>query len=150
MDPQRLQSSSPPHAFAHIPEDFNNGVEHVVDRSQRSFPAITRAAVLAAFVLPITVLPYLLIRRQLAMLRRKIDEVGATTKILQRDVNQSLSEIVMRKDEYRRVRALLHDMMQEADESRFQVEHLEKKQAASSEAIHSDLRMLLDETQHTR
>jgi hypothetical protein len=124
--------------------------DHIVVTRRRPIPATTHFAVLAAFILPITLLPYLVTRRQLLLLRRRVDELGVTTTTLQQDLTTSLSETAIRRDEHRRVRALLHEMKQEVDELWLQAEQRESGRVAADEVVRSDLRKLLDETRHTR
>jgi hypothetical protein len=114
------------------------------------FRAITHLAVLTAFILPITVLPYVLTRRRLSSLHRQIDSMGTTMKILQQDLSRATSVVATHKEDTRRMKALLHRMMQEADQSRLRANKREAEQAASGETVRSDLRMLLNERQHTR
>jgi outer membrane murein-binding lipoprotein Lpp len=117
---------------------------------RRSFWAITHFAVLTAFILPVTLLPYLLSRRRLSSLQRQIDRTEASVRILQQDLNRAASEVATHKEENRRMRALLHQMMQETDQLRLRANQRDAEHLASDEAIRSDLRILLDERQHSR
>jgi septal ring factor EnvC (AmiA/AmiB activator) len=117
---------------------------------RRPFQAITHLAILTAFLLPVTFLPYLLSRRRLSSLQSQIDRTEARLKILQQDLSRASSEVTTRKEENRRMRALLHQTMQETNQLRSTVMQRNAEQLTSHEAIRSDLRILLDERQHSR
>jgi biopolymer transport protein ExbB/TolQ len=145
------QSSSTPPALA-----FDSGLEDkspnpsTSSRGPRQYRAITHVATLTAFVLPIFLLPYLLTRRRLSLINQRIDKVGANARVLQQDLNGIYSELAVRKDEHRRLKALVYDTMRETDELQLQAEQQDAKQSASNESIRSDIQKLLDETQYTR
>jgi outer membrane murein-binding lipoprotein Lpp len=124
--------------------------EERVVSGPRPFRAITHLAVVTTFILSVTVLPYVLTRRRLSSLHRQVDSMGATMRILQQDLSQARSEAVTHKEDTRRMKALLHQMMQEADRLRLRADKREAEQAGSDGAIRSDLRMLLNERQHAR
>lgn len=117
---------------------------------RRPFRAITHLAVLTAFILPITLLPYLLSRRRLSSLQTQVDSMGASVRILEQDLRSASSEIATYTEENRRMRALFHQMKQETDALRLRSNQREVGRLASDEAIRSDLRALLDERQHSR
>jgi outer membrane murein-binding lipoprotein Lpp len=114
------------------------------------FRAITHLAVLTAFILPITLLPYLLSRRRLSSLQTQVDSMGASVRILQQELRRASSEITTYKEENRRMKALFRQMKQETDALRLRPNQREVERLASDEAIRSDLRVLLDERQHSR
>jgi hypothetical protein len=126
------------------------GQDDAIVNQRRPIPAITHFAILTAFILPMTLLPFLVIRRQVSLLRRKLEEMGTITATLQQDLATSLSETAIRRNEHRRVRALLHEMKQEVDELRLQGEQRASTHVAADEAVRSDLRKLLEETQQMR
>lgn len=116
----------------------------------RRYRAITHAAALTAFVLPFFLLPYLLTRRKISLIHRRVDEVATSVRMLQQDLNGISSEFAVRKDEHRRLKALVYDTMRETDELRAQAEQLEKNQLASNEWVRSEIQRLLGEMERTR
>jgi hypothetical protein len=150
QDPS-LQSH--PAAFVQS-QEFSGEGERVTSTTfsngRRPFRAITHLAVLTAFILPITLLPYLLSRRRLSSLQRQVDRMGASVRMLQQDLSHASSEVATRKEENRRMRVLLYQMVQETDRLQLRSNQRDAEQLASDEAIRSDLRSLLDERQHSR
>lgn len=135
----------------HPPQD--TGITNdasITTSSRRPMPAIKHLAVLTAFILPITLLPYVLTRRQTSLLRREIEELSAVTRKVQHELDRALSETASRKDDHRRIRGLLHDMMQETDEFRVQTEQRERVRANTDEEVSSELRKLVEEAQRAR
>jgi predicted component of type VI protein secretion system len=70
-------------------------------------------------------------------------------KTLQQDLNRASAEVATRKDENQRMRALLHQLMQETDTLRTRAKQKDAQQA-SDEVVRSDLRILLDVRRHAR
>lgn len=118
--------------------------------THQRFRAITHLAVVSAFILPITLLPYIFTRRQLSLVRQQVGEMRTRMRALQQDLNIAVSEITTCKDEHRRLRALIHDMMQETDELRFRAEAKEVEQSKSDNIMKGDLKRLLDDVYHSR
>jgi len=146
-----LQEQSRP-ALVQSPELSGKG-ESVPSRfsdGRRPLRAITHLAVLTAFILPITLLPYLLSRQRLSSLRTQVDSMGASVRILQQNLSRASSEVTAHKEENRRMRAVCHQMRQEIDELRLRSNQREVEQLTSVGAIRRDLRILLDERQHSR
>ncbi|KAF8219655.1 hypothetical protein L208DRAFT_819926 [Tricholoma matsutake] len=125
-------------------------VSSTSSNGRRSFRAITHFAVLTAFILPVTLLPYLLSRRRLSSLQKQVDRMGASVRILQQDLGQASSEVAICNEENRRMRAMLHQMMQEADQLRLKAKQNDAERLAFDEAIRSDLQILLNERQESR
>ena len=61
------------------------------------YPAITHVAVLAALLTPLAVVPYLLSKRRISSLSRRLDSVSVTTAALRRELESSAAQ--RRKDE---------------------------------------------------
>ena len=64
-------------------------------------------AILAALLLPITLLPYLATRRQLSILRRQVNEFGSTVGILQ----HNLRDISREAAAARELKSRIHDVL---------------------------------------
>ncbi|KAF8897275.1 hypothetical protein BD779DRAFT_1489976 [Infundibulicybe gibba] len=119
-------------------------------RTPRRYPAIVHIAVLTAFVAPLAVLPFMLSRRTAVSLKRNIEELGGGIRILQDDMNRMSSELRAHKDESRRARALLHEIMQEADELHSQVDEDTRKRQVADKLVQSRLQGLADEIKNLR
>lgn len=115
---------------------------------------LTHLTVLAAVVLPITLLPYLAARRNTNLLRRQIEQQGVTIARLQRELKSALLESGLRRDEHTRVRGLLAEMKQEScslsAELRRGMVELRLKGDQEAAILRSDLQKILDETRRTR
>ncbi|KAJ6510064.1 hypothetical protein C8R47DRAFT_1096628 [Mycena vitilis] len=123
--PAELPSNSLPVRGA--PEPTNPGGDGVANRS-----ALRHLAILSALFIPIGCLPLLIARRQMATLRRRIDEVGATTALLKR---QGLAQGA----EPGAATALLTQMRQEMEAMRQQLEHGDSKHTESLSAMTMDI-----------
>ncbi|KAJ7667746.1 hypothetical protein DFH06DRAFT_1183444 [Mycena polygramma] len=123
--PAELPSNSLPVRDA--PELTNPGGDGVANRS-----ALRHLAILSALFVPIGCLPLLIGRRQMASLRRRIDEVGATTALLKR---QGLAPGA----EPGAATALITQMRQEMEVMRQQLEHRDSKHAESLSAMTMDI-----------
>lgn len=78
--------------------------------SRRRTPAIVYFAVLTALVLPIALVPYLVTRRHLIVLRRQLEEIKATTVTIRLETKSAWSETVKRNGEDGSEKALLHSI----------------------------------------
>lgn len=119
-------------------------------KSWRSYPAIARFAALTGFTLTIAAIPYLLMRRQLSLLRREIVQVQTNGVILQREISTVVTELRMKRDEHQRLRCLITDVTKQTEDLRTQVERREVEQKALNEGLRGDIRILLHEAEHTR
>ncbi|TFK43209.1 hypothetical protein BDQ12DRAFT_674585 [Crucibulum laeve] len=127
----------------------NDASEELPRPLARRYPAITHFAVFSAFVLPMVVLPYLLARRRISALNRRLEQMNAEIKLLHNDMNRALSELAGSKDEHRKIRVIIHELLQETDELRVQGEKANLKRNAIDQAARSDLQRLLEKTQYT-
>lgn len=129
------------------------------NRGSRS--ALVHLAVLTTVLLPITLLPYCVASRNIALLRRRLNEYVVATARLQRDLRTTALENALIRDEHSRVRELLSEIRQESrnidvemkqdlEKLRVEGEHQTATQAASNKSFRSDLQKALDETRRTR
>ncbi|KIJ70348.1 hypothetical protein HYDPIDRAFT_122059 [Hydnomerulius pinastri MD-312] len=91
-------------------------------------PAITTFVVLATFLTPFAVLPYVLNRRRTSHLSTKLDQLVASNAALARSLSRSLHEKALRKEELRRATSLLEEAKKEIhflrrDISQIQAQH---------------------------
>ena len=115
-------------------------------------------AVVAAALVPITLLPYYLARRNISQLRRRLNEYAVIIARLQRDSKTTTLENSLRDD---RVRGLLTEIRQEShnmnaemrqglERLRAQTKHQKVAQAVLDSSLRSDLQRALEETRHIR
>jgi hypothetical protein len=100
---------------------------------------IVRLAILATCLLPFSVIPYIITRRHLLSLRRKLDEVGGAAAKSQREYNAVLRGGIRRE---RHFRALLEE---KARDLRLESKREQKARIESESVLRNDLQQLLDE-----
>ncbi|KAJ8086403.1 hypothetical protein PM082_005226 [Marasmius tenuissimus] len=117
---------------------------------RRSYPAIVHFAVLSAVILPLALIPYMFTRRQLTLLRQAVRELETSNKMLRKDLTTSASEIGKTGDDIRRMRALLHELMEEAETLRMETRAKEASQKAIDGTTQSTLQNLVAEARNSR
>ncbi|KAJ7117346.1 hypothetical protein C8R43DRAFT_1037222 [Mycena crocata] len=91
--------------------------------------AVRHLAILGSFLIPIAFVPYMMTRRQVASLRRRVDEMGATTAFLrQRYIHEGLAHAAQARTGEEAASSigtttLLTQLRQEIDALREQLEH---------------------------
>lgn len=126
---------------------FDSDVNGLKDR--RPLRAITHFAVLAGFLLPFALVPYLVSRRQLGVLRQRMIDTETRVGGLERDVSGILSQLSTQRNEQRRLQGLIHEVVQERNGLREQIERRAAEHQTSEEDIRQGLQSLLEESQHT-
>ncbi|KAJ7774265.1 hypothetical protein DFH07DRAFT_123891 [Mycena maculata] len=111
--------------------------------SSRGSP-IRHLAILSAILAPIAFLPYFLTRRRLTTLRRRVDEMGATTALLKHRHPLGPS------GETGATTALLTQMRQDMDAMRAQLEHNDSERAKSLSDMTMDVIHINEELDHIR
>ncbi|KAL0581960.1 hypothetical protein V5O48_000017 [Marasmius crinis-equi] len=117
---------------------------------RRSYPAIAHFAVISAVILPLTLIPYIFTRRQLSLLRQTVRELETSSTLIRKDLHTSVSDLGKVRDDVRRMRALLHEVMEEAELLRADVQAGEVSQKAADEATQSNLQRLVDQARKHR
>jgi hypothetical protein len=131
-----------------VPAQEDKIKEFRMESSQRhSIPAITHFAVLTAFLLPITLLPYAVVRRHLSTLRRKVDDVRLTAAASQREMQTLLANATERQ---KCVGAVIDKLKHEVDLLRLEAEGRQSARTASDNIVRSDFQQLLSERHHAR
>ncbi|KAK7470917.1 hypothetical protein VKT23_002333 [Stygiomarasmius scandens] len=142
-----MEPSDP--SMSSAPENELNSAPSIDGR--RSRPGTMHvAAVFAAVILPITLAPYFLARRRVSMLRKQVSTLENRLQSLNRDIQSMMNESSPVKDEHRRIRGLLHEIMSNAEEHRLQTQESAKSQNIMNQATQSELQRLLEEAQHFR
>ncbi|KAG6833795.1 hypothetical protein H0H87_011729 [Tephrocybe sp. NHM501043] len=117
----------------------------------RRFPrGLTHLAVIAAFILPFTAVPYILARRQISTLRRQLAEINTSVKILEQEMSLSWQEMTIRKDDVQKLRGTLWKVLQEREKERVLVEQKELEGLRFQNEVKIELQDLIKESQNTR
>ncbi|KAF9263599.1 hypothetical protein L218DRAFT_324504 [Marasmius fiardii PR-910] len=111
--------------------------------NRRSYPAIVHFTVVAAVILPLAFVPYIFTRRQLSALHGHIRHLEVGNGLLRKDLNSVSSELGRVRDDVRRMRGLLHEVMEETEGLRTDVRQGEATQKAVDDATRSELQRLL-------
>jgi septal ring factor EnvC (AmiA/AmiB activator) len=120
-------------------------------RSRRRPPAIMHFAVLTAFIVPLTILPYVVTRRQISVLRREInDKAFQNVATFQGDLKKALVEVAKAKQENSKVRALLGEVRLDIERLREEMDERQSTIAAMDDVLRSDIWKLLEERKHAR
>jgi hypothetical protein len=118
----------------------------------------THLAVLTTVLVPITLLPYIVARRNTSQLRRRLNEYAVIIARLQRDSKTNTLENRLRDD---RFTGLLTEIRQESrnnnaeirqglEKLRNDTEHQKVAQATTDNVHRSELQQILEETRRTR
>ena len=117
----------------------------------RQYPAIVHAAVLSAFILPITLVPYLAARRQISRLRHTVMQLERKTSVLQNALDLTGDSHNIMKGEVKRLRDLSRNAVEATITLRKEVMKQNAERRMMDEAVTTDLRRLLDNSQlHVR
>ncbi|KAJ7937305.1 hypothetical protein B0H13DRAFT_1945259 [Mycena leptocephala] len=111
------------------PQPTNMGVDDVAVSTQRG-SAVRHLAILGTGLLGIAFLPYMITRRQVATLRRRIDEMGATTTLL-RQRQAALGLVTPGAESGATATSVLAQMRQELVAMREQLEQKDSERAKS-------------------
>lgn len=140
--PSNVSSNSNPSSSFPNPNHYPLHIDHPetnVQRTKAPTSPLTHILILSSILLPVAILPYLAIRRQLISLNRKITEVGIMNATLQRDLKTALLEASIRREEHDRLHALLK-------ESKDRMQNLEigmERREVTRQQYEADVRMEL-------
>ncbi|KAJ7507496.1 hypothetical protein B0H11DRAFT_1967351 [Mycena galericulata] len=137
-----MDSQAPEPRSAPVPDVVSEAGSDAMVSSRGS--AVRHLAILSAFLVPIACLPYLITRRQLTTLRRRVDEMGATTNLLRQRHQASAP------GGESGVTALLAQMRQEMDVMRAQLEHNDSERAKSLSEMTMDVIHINEELDQIR
>lgn len=144
---------------------FGNDAAAVMDvhsnPNRRPRSALTHFVVLTTVLLPIALLPYCVVSRNIRLLRRRLNEYAVTTARLQRELKMRDLENTLIRDQSSRVRGLLTEIQQESynlnvemkqalEKLRAEGEHQMAAQATADKVFRSDLQKALDEARRSR
>jgi septal ring factor EnvC (AmiA/AmiB activator) len=113
-------------------------------------PAITHFTVLALFLTPLAAVPYLLSKRRISALSRRLDEVSATTTALRKELKTSVTENATRKMELHRTSASLEAARSELIQLRRSLKQLRMERDVTETTTQNALKQLLEERKLTR
>ncbi|KAG1791438.1 uncharacterized protein HD556DRAFT_1386558 [Suillus plorans] len=112
-------------------------------------PAITHFTALAVFFTPLAAVPYLLSKRRISALSRRLDELSAATTALQAELKTSATENATRKLESHRTSTSLEAARTELIQLRRSFEQLRMERDASEMTTRNALKQLLEERKLT-
>lgn len=101
------------------------------------FPAIKHLAILTGILLPISLLPYVIARRQVSQLKRQVEALTVTSENVRSELRARLAS---EKVEQRRLRGFVRDVMNDLEELRSQTEQREHARSALEAMLQKDLR----------
>jgi hypothetical protein len=131
--------------YSNAPPDRPN------DKSiSRRYPAIVHAAVVSAFILPITLVPYLAARRQINGLRQTVRQLDRRTRVLQNALDLTAESHNITKGEVKRLQDLSRNAVEATATLRKEVMTQNAERRVMDEAVTTDLRRLLDDSRHAR
>jgi len=143
MDAPASEPPSPLPAHEHV----NTGGDNVAVSTQRG-SAARHLAILSTGLAAIAFIPYLLTRRQVSSLRRRIDEMGATTALLKQ--RQGLAQVAPGVEGGATASGLLTQMRQEMAAMREQLEQKDSERAKALSDMTMDVIHVNEELDHLR
>jgi hypothetical protein len=117
---------------------------------RRTYPAIIHAAVACALVSPIAFFPYFAARRHITALQQSVKVLKKETVRLRDELNVATSIQRSMTSELRNLRGMAHNTSKLSNETQKKFDHQETERIASHEAIQTNLRKLLEDSQHSR
>ncbi|KAJ6539088.1 hypothetical protein B0H19DRAFT_1177055 [Mycena capillaripes] len=135
MDPSASEGPS-----SLLAEPMNTGDDAAVSGQRGS--VVRHLAILSTLLVPIAALPYIITRRQVTTLRRRMDEMGATTALLKQ--RQAVGSVTPGM-EPGAATALLTQMRHEMEAMRQQLERKDSERAESLSDITMDVIQLNEE-----
>lgn len=127
------------HIFTYKPEGF-----------WRRYPAIAHAALVSVVLLPIGLLPYVLARRQINILRRMTEKQERKTTILQNTLHLTSDTHNIMKSEVKRLQDLSQETIEATAALRREISQQKAEHRQSHQTINADLKTLLKEAQNAR
>ncbi|KAF8901677.1 hypothetical protein CPB84DRAFT_1961921 [Gymnopilus junonius] len=124
-------------------ESTGNGIE-----AKRSYPAIFHAAAVSTFMLPFALLPYLLVRRQAVVLRKRIVLLEKDMGVLRNDLERTIAHQATIKSDLGRLKTATIESSKGWQDLRKQYNRHEADRHTTDEVVHSVLRKAQDETRH--
>ncbi|KAG6911737.1 hypothetical protein DXG01_007987 [Tephrocybe rancida] len=119
-------------------------------RDQHPPRGMIHVAVITAFILPFTVLPYMLARRQISTLRRQLAETQTSVKVLEQELNLSWQEMTNRKEDTQKLRGTLWKLLQERDQEKTLSERKKLEDSKFQSEVKIELQKLLKDSQAAR
>ncbi|KAF8211425.1 hypothetical protein K438DRAFT_1958537 [Mycena galopus ATCC 62051] len=142
MDAPERPSPLPAHEF------FNtSGSDNVAVSPQRG-SALGHLAILGTGLVAIAFIPYCITRRQVSTLRRRIDEMGATTALLKQ--RQAMSQVAPGIEPEATASGLLAQMRQELTAMREQLEQKDSQRVKALSEVTTDVLLINTELHDLR
>ncbi|KAK0468122.1 uncharacterized protein EV420DRAFT_1502986 [Desarmillaria tabescens] len=108
---------------------------------------VGRFAVLTAFIVPITFIPYLLTRGHVSSLRRQILELEKSNRVMRRELSLESS---LHSEEHKRLRGLVQGIREELGVLQATSQERDARYGEESEGVRSELQSLLEAVRDSR
>lgn len=116
----------------------------------RRYPAIAHAALVSAFIIPITFVPYLAARGQIFRLRQTVMQLERKTRVLQNALDLTADSHNTMKGEVKRFQDLSRNAAEATTKLRKDIMKQNAERRMVDESVTTDLRRLLNDSQHAR
>jgi hypothetical protein len=117
---------------------------------RRSYPTIIHAGVAFALIFPIAFFPYVAARRHITTLQKSAKMLKKETLRLRDELDVATSIQRSMTSELRDLREMAHNTSKLSNDTQKEFNHREMESLASHEAIQTNLRKLLEDSQHSR
>ncbi|KAG6837998.1 hypothetical protein H0H93_008392 [Arthromyces matolae] len=118
--------------------------------NQHPVRRMTHLALISAFLLPFTVVPYVLARRQIVTLRRQLAEAQTSVRVLEQEMKLSWQEMSSRQEEIQKTRGSVAKALQDGEQQRVLIERKDLEDLKFKSQVRSDLQKLLNDVHTTR
>ncbi len=131
------------------PARDSSEVHAVANENSRRSPSslVGRFAILTAFIVPITFIPYLLTRGHVSSLRRQILELEKSNRVMRRELTLESS---LHSEEHKRLRSLVQSMKEELGVLQAVSQERDAKHVKEGEEVRSELQSLLEAIRGSR
>ncbi|KAK0231020.1 hypothetical protein IW262DRAFT_450303 [Armillaria fumosa] len=145
-----MNTSTPSQDAQSTPPAGDSSKVHTVvnENSQRSPPSLVgRFAILTAFIVPITFIPYLLTRGHVSSLRRQVLELEKSNRVMRRELTLESS---LHSEEHKRLRGLVLGIKEELGVLQAVSKERDAKHVKEGEDVRSELQSLLEVVRSSR
>ncbi|PBK72812.1 hypothetical protein ARMSODRAFT_701051 [Armillaria solidipes] len=144
-----MNASTPSQDAQSTPPAGDSSEVHAVanENSRRSPSLVGRFAILTAFIVPITFVPYLLMRGHVSSLRRQILELEKSNRVMRRELTLESS---LHSEEHKRLRGLVQGIKEELAVLQAVSQERDAKHVKEGEDVRSELQSLLEAVRGSR
>ncbi|KAK0206319.1 hypothetical protein DFS33DRAFT_1313916 [Desarmillaria ectypa] len=131
------------------PTGYSSEVHAIANESSRGSlsSVVCRFAILTAFIVPITFIPYLLTRGHVSSLRRQILELEKSNRVMRRELSLESS---LHSEEHRRLRGLVQGIKGELGVLQAVSQERDTKHVKEGKGVRSELQSLIEVVRDSR